>query len=274
MRSSPKARLYHKAGFTLVELMVIVPMAILLIAGIVGIMVQTSKEVVSVRTKNNLIYNIQDALTRIEQDVESSTQFLSTTESNITITSPQGRDNATQNFQNATTSDGAALLMFMPLTDKGPTDSSRQLVYLAGQPHACSSEHKNVNSSMQGVIAYFVRDNHLWRRVIMPANYETAGCSLPWQRPSCSPDVTNSFCKTEDIKLAPVASPGDFTVNYYASVTASSPIANASNPSSSDTVRQTALNGANTIGVSIKGATRAGGQDVVETLTTRVTRLN
>ena len=65
-------------GFTLVELLVITPVVILVIGGFVGAIIAMTGNVLSTRSANRLVYNIQDALDRIEADVRQSNGFLTT----------------------------------------------------------------------------------------------------------------------------------------------------------------------------------------------------
>jgi acyl-coenzyme A thioesterase PaaI-like protein len=76
-------------------MLVIAPLVLLLIGGIVASMVQATGEVVSVRAKNNLTYNLQDALNRVENDIELSVGFLATTDTAFDINTPQGVNNNT-----------------------------------------------------------------------------------------------------------------------------------------------------------------------------------
>lgn len=272
MPDSFKDRRRVNSGFTLVELIVVIPMVILLIGSVIGIMVQTARDAAIIKTKNSLVYNIQDALNRIENDVELSTRFLATTDTALDISSPQGPNNSAQDFQNIG-DNGTALLLQVPLTDKNPADSSRGLVYLSNQPNACGSANVNSNQFMQGVIAYFVHDNTLWRRVIMPSDYAAAGCSTPWQQPSCAPGASASFCKAEDIKLISGISSGDFNVSYLTDAAAESPITDASNPSLSDAARQEALDTIATVHIQISAQDRNAGEDVSQTLEGYSTKL-
>lgn len=260
------------SGFTLVEMLVIAPLVLLLIGGIVASMVQATGEVVSVRAKNNLTYNLQDALNRVENDIELSVGFLATTDTAFDINTPQGVNNNTQDFVNASSTD-SSLLLAVPLTTKSPTDSTRQLVYLANNPNACTHANVTNNRVMTGVVAYFVKDNTLWRRLILPPNYLTAGCASPWQQPSCQPGIAGAFCKTEDIELLSGVSGGNFNIAYFANASSSSPISSAANSSNSHAVRQSGLSSATTAEVSITSEIKAGGDNISQNMKARSTRI-
>jgi len=75
-------------GFTIIEMLVIAPIVILTIGAFVTAIVNMTGDVLASRVTNVLTYNIQDALSRIEEDVKQSTSFIAG--NNVTITSPQG----------------------------------------------------------------------------------------------------------------------------------------------------------------------------------------
>lgn len=256
-------------GFTLIELMVIAPLVILLIGGVVAAMIHTASEAVTVRAKNELTYSMQDALDRMESDIELSTRFLSTTDFDIDLVSPQGFDNATADFDNIK-NDTSALLLLTPLTDKNPVDTTRRLVHYSTGSNGCA----NPTQIMTGIVAYFVKDGTLWRRTITPADYATAGCSVPWQQPSCQPGVSGSFCKTEDIKLLTDVAADSLQVNYYESAKSNTELAGATDSAATREARQTALDKASTVRAQIYISKQIAGREISQTLSMYSTKLS
>src|SRR5680860_246141 len=90
-----------RRGFTLVEMLIVAPIIILVIGIFISAIINITGDVMSVRGVNSLSLSIQDALNRINQDVEASGGYLAT--NNITLTSGQGYDNGTSAFHNAST---------------------------------------------------------------------------------------------------------------------------------------------------------------------------
>lgn len=62
-------------GFTIVELLVIAPIVILTITAFISVIVNMTGDVLASRSSNLVAYDIQDALSRIEEDVKLSSTF-------------------------------------------------------------------------------------------------------------------------------------------------------------------------------------------------------
>jgi type II secretory pathway pseudopilin PulG len=250
------------AAFTIVEILIVAPIVILVIGAFIGAIVSMTRDVLASRGSNVLAYNIQDALSRIEQDVEDSGSFLAF--NNITLTSSQGYNNDTTVFENADKTNGAMLILNAYATTNNPLSSVQNIIY-TNAPNPCGGIQVSLNPPLMVNIVYFVRNNTLWRRVIMPSNYTTIGCSLPWQQPSCAPGITGTNCKAQDIDLVDGVSPSGFSVSYYPNP--SSIVANgvASDSGQSDVNRQTALNSNNTVGVTIAASQTIAGRVASQT---------
>jgi len=253
-------------GFTIVEMLIVAPIVILVIGIFITAVVNMTGDVLATRASNVLSYNIQDALNRIEQDVDSSGGYLAT--NNITLTSPQGYDDITASFKNVG-ANGTMLILNTYATTSSPLNST-SIVYTPS-PNLCGSNLVSQNPPVMMNIIYFVKNGTLWRRVVAPSNYMTIGCSVPWQQPSCAPGFTTpSFCKTQDTRLVDgIVSGTGFGVGYYTS--ASSTIANstASDSGQSDSARQAALQSTNTASVTINATSTVAGRNISQSGTMR-----
>lgn len=274
-------------GFTLIEMLVIAPIVILAIGGFIAALVNMTGEVLSSRGSNTLAYTVQDALNRIEQDVKLSTTFLPETSIPFVAgTNPQGFGDGpapaqpagtTTAFANATGANGTALILGGAVTNGNPLAIGTGMMYVKNTPNDCSNPALYVNNvPMTMNIVYFIQNDTLWRRTIMPANYtdtnERCG-GTPWQQPSCQPGSTYSFCKTGDVKLVEGVSQSGFFVQYYTA--ADSTLADTVAGVSSDAAaRGTALRAASTVSVSIIARTSIAGRDVERSGTVRATRLD
>lgn len=260
-------------GFTLVEVLVIAPIVILLIGTFVGAIIYLTGEVLAARAQNNMVYEVQDALETIQEDVRLSGAFLA--KNNITLVSPQGYNNSTQAFESTPsstpTSTGSKLILNTLGTTENPETPTRKLVYLANEPNGCSSAQLQQNQIYTVNVVYFVKDNALWRRTIAPNGYTNSGvlCGSPWQLPSCA-TTSNAFCKTRDMKLVSGITPSDFTLEYYSNPQASN--ANTAAQSTNETTRQDALDETTTVRITIRGASTVAGRDIEQTGTIRATR--
>lgn len=258
--SSAARRPQRQGGFTLIEMLVVAPMIILLIAAAIAAITSLTGQSLVLQTRNEMTYNLQNALNDIENDAVKATAFVQTSG---VLPSPQGSDN---NFTGtaAFTSD-TALVMGVLGTDVNPLDPAHQIIYYANQPNPCGSTAQ-INRTFITKVIYYVYNGSLWRRSIVPSNntsnnndYTT--CGTPWQRNSCSPGYTNtSQCKTEDVEeFKGVTS---FTVQYYAA------------PDSTSTLTAANARQAKTVVVTLNGSQTIAGQTVTVGGSTRATRLN
>jgi hypothetical protein len=279
MSNNKSSNLPTRAGFTIVELLIIAPIVLLTIGAFITAIVNMTGDVLASRGATVLTYNIQDALNRIEDDVKLSTTFLAT--NNIPLSSPQGYSDDTTAFNNVDATNGTMLILNTLATNGNPLVSTSGLVYLTNLPNACNSTQLSQNTPMTLNIVYFVRNGTLWRRTIMPAAYATAGCSVPWQQPSCNPALFSGgswgsygFCKTQDIRLVDNVSTGGFAINYFntASATVTNTVAN--DGSSSTAVRNAALQSLSTLEASISVSTTSGGRPISQSGSIRVTKLD
>ena len=259
-----------KPGFTIVELLIIAPIVILTIGAFITVIVSMTGEVLATRSANALAYNIQDTLNRIEEDVKLSTTFLEA--NHVSLTSPQGyNDDTATNFANVG-ANGNMLILNTLATTGNPLSSTSGLVYLTNSPNACASPQVNQNTPMTMNVVYFVKNNTLWRRSVMPSNYLTAGCSTPWQQPSCT--TAGGFCKTQDVRLLDGINASDFVVQYFntADATAANSVASDSAATPSD--RYAALQSTTTVGATINVTKTAAGREISQAGTIRATKLD
>lgn len=258
IKSAPQSA----AGFTLIEMLIIAPIVILAIGGFITLMVTMVGSVLATRDQTTMIYQSQDALNRIEDDIRLSAQFLTTTG---TLVSPQGSNNnftGTAAFTNTTN----ALILQTLATTKNPADSTRELVYYKAQPNQCDAQ-KVFNAVYFNKVIYFIKSGSLWRRTVMP-NYNTSAttnsetvCAAPWQQNSCSPGYAPATrCQTNDIELMKDIT--SLAVEYYAT------------PSSTTNIGATNAGAAMSVKVTTNGSKTAAGRIVTTSQSTKATRLN
>lgn len=223
VRSTPVSNTEsHRAvhGFTIIEVLIIAPIALLVIAGLVSAMVAMIGDALVTNARSVVIYNTQDALGRIEQDARISINFMNTL---TNLKSPQGKDNGTSSFQ----STSGDLILTQQATTSSPYEQTRKLVYYKNQPNDCGT-NENANRVLLSRSVYFLRNGSLWRRVVVnDANRDATPdgntvCDTPYQRNSCAPldspaptlnGTVGSTCQTYDERL--VDNVSSFSTTYY-----------------------------------------------------------
>ena len=131
-------------------------------------------------------------------------------------------------------------------------------------------------------VIYFVKTDPttnlstLWRRTMMPANYNTpaARCSTPFQQPSCAPGVTSSLCATNDVKLVEGVPASGFFVQYFTAANSDIPDTVSSDTGATVADRNAALRTTPTIAVSIVASQAVAGKTIERSATLRATRLD
>lgn len=249
-----------RPGFTLVEILVVVPIVILVIAVLIGFLVTLTGDALMSRERSSMVYTTQDALHQIERDIRISTGFLSTTGS---LPSPQGSNQATAAFSSPSTQ----LILRQYATIGSPYDSDRKLAYYANEPNPCGSYHE-YNNVASVMVIYFVDNGDLRKRTInqVPNNSVCDGGSLLplstqlWQINSCKAAVDTGTCQTYDSILA--TDVDNFSISYYIL------------PSSSIAVGSSQVPAATTARVSLDISKEVANQDIEHGASIRATRLN
>lgn len=226
-----------KSGFTVVELLIVTPFVVLIVATIVGLVVSLTGDALVARERTNTVFIAQNALDRIEQDVRISNTIL---ETSGTLPTPQGR-NSSFTGTTAFATPASYLVLEQFGTTQSPYNSTRSLVYNANQPNPCGSDQaRNIPMSIK--VIYYLDGTTLKRRVIVP----TSGpfCGDVWQRNTCKTGLnTGNQCKAYDEVIAenvssisyayyqapgdtsPVSSPDATTRTVLATITVTKPVA-------------------------------------------------
>lgn len=258
--TSPTKSSSPRSGFTLVEMVVIAPILILTLGAFVLALVNMVGDTLASRDANALVHDTQASLDRIEQDVRLATGFQATSGATL---SPQGQNNNYTGTTAFVASSTNHLVMAIPATTLNPLDADRKIVYYANQPNPCGAQ-QGYNIPLTATVVYFVHNNSLFRRTIVPAYTLTAGpsqvCNAPWQQNSCSPGYTSTQCQTQDVKLLDDVS--SISLAYYSS------------PTSSTDLGPTNAASAATLGITVNTTKDTGGQSFTHSATLRATRIN
>lgn len=256
------------SGFTFVEIVIIAPIVILAIGAFISVFVTLTADVLVSRAQGQMTFELQDTANKIQRDVAISTSFLAT--NSFGVPSPQGVNDNTTAFTNADSVKGQALILSQYATIGNPVAGTSGYVFLANTPHACNSPSLRQNSILEVNIVYFVKNNSLWRRVIMPSTYATTSCTTPWQQPSCAVGITNAFCITNDSELASGVGANDFTLTYYSSVTTTTATPQASDSSVALATRAPIVASMKAVQVSITANQSVAGHTAQQSVSRRI----
>jgi len=142
-----------KRGFTLVELLVMMPVAILMVGAVVAVIVYTSGSGLRAQARSQLQLDVLSALDRIEQDVRLSTTINPSSSSTINLT-------------------GAA-------TSLNPYNENRRLV----KSSDCSVASSGIalDDALKYSVTYSVSGGSYIRKVTLPSGC-AASSSNVWQK--------------------------------------------------------------------------------------------
>lgn len=195
------------SGFTLVEVLVVAPLVILIIGVLIAAIVTLTGSGLTARAENELAQLTQVTLSDIEHDLSLSGDILDKTGN---LSSPQGVNNGTGGFN----LNDNVLISQTPALTQDTLSDDRKLIFYKDSPHGCSSQDVTDNEVVYVTNIYFVQDNTLWRRTLLPSNVSNA-CSTPWQKNTCQPGQTASICGSKDSRLLDLGEGGQASFSYY-----------------------------------------------------------
>lgn len=247
------------SGFTLVELLVISPLLIILVAVLIGFFVALTGDALVSRERNTMVYGLQNALAEVENDIRFSNSIVYQTGP---LPLGQGSDN---NFSGESqfTSNADVLILELNATDKSPLDPSRKLLYYSNSPQPCSNPE--FNDTVKHRVIYFLDGTNLTKRSIVNFNGQTVcGVSSPnssgiYQRNSCK-TTNDSTCFTRDTVLAGDISDIDF--KYFLTRTSQTP------------TTPTASTELSSVEVTIVGQKQSAGSTISQSVSLRAAKIN
>lgn len=169
-------------GFTLVEMLVVVPITLIVCVVLISVLVSKNGELYERNARVALRMEGLNLLDKLQDELTFSNRFNSTLISELSDSSePSG------GWQYNTTPNNT-LIISLPAIDKPRSDPSRQFVYYDSGPN-------NGEIAINNII-YYVDDGSLFRHVVTPdpddvspANYYIKTCALTDTTPSCQDDL-------------------------------------------------------------------------------------
>lgn len=208
----PTNREQRSAGFTVIEVLIIVPILALVVTGMVAFMVALLNSDSIAQVKLESTYDAQAALDIMDGDVNITKTFLLAPDTNMT--DPYGPDNAGSAWTYTTNSDNTApvLILRMYATTTNVQNSNKLPVYI--NQNGCSGSALTTNPAYTVNVIYFVRGGTLYRRVLTDTSQTL--CSTPYQVQTCPPDApqpVNTICKGVDETV--LTNVSDFRVQFW-----------------------------------------------------------
>ncbi|HEY0965663.1 MAG TPA: type II secretion system protein [Candidatus Saccharimonadales bacterium] len=193
-----------QSAFTLIEMLVVAPMMILLIGTAIMLVAALTGSALQATKKNELTYQVQNALSTIEANAQYSAGTIASGVSTGPVTSPQGVNDSASAF----VSDSGTLVMKLPATTQSPFSYGRSIIY--AQPNCSTS-----TTPYPVYYVYFVKNGTLYERSILGSSIVGAACSTPFQRGSCT-TAAAGVCQKEDEVLA--TNVANFSIAYGTNV--------------------------------------------------------
>lgn len=208
--STTSRRKQETAGFTLVEILVIAPLIMLMLAGFIALMINMTGDLVASTGRSKLMYAAGNMYETMRADVERSILFPN---QSFTPNSPQGFNPSGGVDANGTSTPQFSgnqafptkwyfLILRQIATDKNPLDPTRQIIYKKNADGSCSTDPYLLD------VVYFpttkvistpagpYNANRWWRRVILDPT--STPCTTPWQKSTCAEGQTAPICKATD----------------------------------------------------------------------------
>ncbi|MBC7746497.1 hypothetical protein H7Y40_00765 [Pedobacter sp.] len=255
----------HTHGFTLVEVLIVTPALLLVIAGMLAILIVMLQHNTAARGTLNASYQNQAALDIIDNDIRFSSRFLVALDPSP-IADSYGSNNAGQawSYKDYDSQHRVLIVRSYSSTNNLLSDS-RLSVYK--NELGCTGMTKFANPTLQYNAVYFIKNGTLFKRTIVDRT--TALCDTQYQQQSCPIDVSyprNALCKADDEVLLKNAQ--SLSVQYYSAASDATPIDAFT---SSDA---TILDTAQSILITLTSSTTVSGEPITSTLLLRANKLN
>lgn len=232
----PRTWRQAQSGLTIVELIVVLSILGTLILFVFTTLYDIYQSNVAALQTSTQTTNNRTALHAIEDDLSLATGYLSTVSS---PTTPQGSNNdaSSWGFKGSGATSRVLISQSYATTDAS-TSSSRALVYYSSG--GCGNP--DTSALAQNTYIYFVRNQTLYRRTIIPTSTCPPG---PFQKSTCTAGQAATICQAGDAVL--LENVTSFVPQYFANTTDATPIDVYNEPSDAVASAQIAASKAVTI---------------------------
>lgn len=199
---TPNSKLRTPQGFTLVELLVVVPSTVIVIAVLTALLISLFGNLLVKNGRMQLEINTQSALFAVRDDAFFAARFAGDNQTGTTDAyAPGGSWNAVQD---------QALVLYEASFDANRQSADRQLIYERDQPYPCNDPAINENQYSLNTLIYFLSGTTLYRRVLVPD--QTANCATTFRLQTCPVAQATPTCPADTVIAEDVNA---FTLTYY-----------------------------------------------------------
>ncbi len=192
----------RQRGFTLVELLVVVPGVLIIVAVMVAFLFSLYSNLLTKNGQLELEVNAQSALFAIRDDPFFAIRFAGSNQDDTTDShAPGGSWNAI---------DDNAFIVYEAAFDANRQSSTRQLSYKKDEPNACNSPDISQNQFSVNSLIYFIQNGTLYRRILIPD--QSLNCLTTYRLQSCPSASATPSCPADTIVAENVKS---FAINYF-----------------------------------------------------------
>lgn len=195
-------------GFTLVELLVTIPIFMLIVATLIGFLINLYAGLLMKDARVQMALEAQEALSAIQDDLYFARNFAEAPSAAMTDANGPGGSAAGWTYNTTP----ITLIVYEMALDKPRQDSNRQLVYqrTAASGNSCAPADIEQNPPVLNNLIYFISNNTLKRRILVPDPVHSR-CSEPVSQQSC-PTTTTRERQLEGGGTDTVPCPADATL--------------------------------------------------------------
>lgn len=190
-------------GFTLVEVVVVLPMMLITLAAIGALLMNVYVSLSEKTGRLEMELEGQSTLFAMRDDLFYATRFAGTNQSDTTDAfEPTGGWNAIRD---------KALIVYEASYTKNRQSVDRKLIRKDNSPKPCSSIDVDQNNYSINTIIYFQQGSNLYRRVLIPD--QANNCDITYRQQTCPAANVPTSCSVADTLIAQNVKTYDIT--YY-----------------------------------------------------------